>query len=119
MAQALDTVQDYVTDARVLLQDTVADYRYSDAEIVENLNLGLLEMRKLRPDLMIATFGGSIPKYSASSLSTAVACDPQYRMSLLYYVCGMTQLRDDEATTDSRATIFLNKFVSQMLTIGA
>lgn len=119
MTQALDTVADYLADARVLLQDTVEDYRYSNAELVENLNLGLLEMRRLRPDLMIATFGGSIPKYSASSLSTAVKCDVQYRMALLYYVCGQAQLRDDEATQDSRASVFLNKFLSQMLTIGA
>lgn len=119
MAQALDTVADYLAHARVLLQDTVSDYRYSDAELVENLNMGLLEMRRLRPDLMLATFGGSIPKYSESSTSTAVACDVQYRSALLYYVCGQAQLRDDEATTDSRAAVFLNKFTSQMLTIGA
>jgi len=119
MAQALDTVADYIADARVLLQDTVTDYRYSDAELVENLNLGLLEMRRLRPDLMITTFGSTIPKYSSASPSTTVVCDVQYRMALLYYVCGQTQLRDDEATQDSRATIFLNKFTAQLLTIGA
>lgn len=119
MPQALDTVADYIADARVLLQDTVPDYRYSDAELVENLNLGLLEMRRLRPDLMMSTFRSTIPKYSSSSPSTAVACDPQYRVALVYYICGQAQLRDDEATQDARATVFLNKFTSQMLTIGA
>lgn len=119
MAQALDTVADYIAHARVLLQDTVSDYRYSDAELVDNLNMGLLEMRRLRPDLMIASFGTTIPLYSELSTGTAVACDPQYRPALLYYICGQAQLRDDEATTDSRATVFLNKFTAQMLTIGA
>lgn len=117
MAQALDTVADYIADARVLLQDTVSVYRYSDAELIENLNLGLLEMRRLRPDLMIASFSGSIPKYTLSSQT--VACDAMYRPALLYYICGQAQLRDDETTQDSRATVFLNKFTSQMLTIGA
>jgi hypothetical protein len=116
---ALDTVANYITDARVLLQDTVSPYRYSSAEIVENLNLGLLEMRRLRPDLLMSTFRSSIPSYSASSTSTSVAVDVQYRMALLYYICGQAQLRDDEATQDSRASVFLNKFVSQMLTVGA
>lgn len=119
MAQALDTVADYIAHARVLLQDTVVDYRYSDDELVDNLNMGLLEIRRLRPELMLATFNGSIPVYSATSPTTAVACDVQYRPALLYYICGQAQLRDDEATQDQRATVFLNKFTSQMLTIGA
>jgi len=112
----LNTVGDYIADARVLLQDTVADYRYSDAELIENINLGILEMRRLRPDLLLGSFA-SIPRYTVTG--DAVAVDPQYRVALLYYVCGMAQLRDDEATQDSRATVFLNKFTSQMLTIAA
>jgi hypothetical protein len=40
-----------------------------------------------------------------------------YRVSLLYYICGQAQLRDDENTQDARASVFLNKFVAQMLTI--
>lgn len=117
MTQALDTVGDYVSQARVLLQDTVPDYRYSTAELINNLNLGLLEMRRLRPDLMMATFRTSIPKYTYPA--QVVACDPMYRVALLYYICGQAQLRDDEATQDSRATVFLNKFVAQLQTIGA
>lgn len=114
---ALDTVADYVRDARVLLQDTVADYRYSDEELVENLNLGLLEVRRLRPELVRAYFRSSIPTYSSSNMTVAVPMDPQYRVSLLYYICGQAQLRDDENTQDARATVFLNKFAAQMLTI--
>ena len=115
---ALDTVADYVRNARVLLQDTVADYRYSDTELVEGLNLGLLEVRRLRPDLMRSYFRSSIPTYTTTSMSTtAVAMDPMYRVSLLYYICGQAQLRDDENSQDARASVFLNKFVAQMLTI--
>lgn len=115
---ALDTVADYVADARVLLQDAVEPYRYPSAELVENLNLGLLEMRRLRPDLMMTTFRSSIPKYSISSPTTAVACDVQYRMALLYYICGQAQLRDAEEMQDGRALAFLNRFTAQMLTLG-
>ena len=116
---ALDKVSDYVRVARVLLQDTVEDYRYSDAELVENLNLGLLEMRRLRPDLLRAYFRTAIPTYTAttSGLNTLVQVDAQYRVALLYYICGQAQLRDDENNEDARATVFLNKFVAQMLTI--
>ncbi|MCA6318324.1 hypothetical protein [Phenylobacterium sp.] len=117
---ALDTVGDYVARARVLMQDTVdAPYRYSNVELVEALNLALLEARRLRPDLMIAFFKTSIPTYSASSLTTAVSIDEQYRTAFLYYIVGHAQLRDEENTQDARASVFLNKFVSQLLTIMA
>jgi len=114
---ALDTVADYLSSARVLLQDTIAPYRYPDADLVNALNLALLEVRRLRPELVKLYFRTTIPTYSAASTAAAVPFDPQYRVSLVYYICGHAQLRDDEATQDARATIFLNKFTSQMLTI--
>lgn len=116
---ALDTVADYVRDARVLLQDGSQPYRYSDSEIVENINLGLLEMRRLRPELLRSYFSSTIPTFSAGAQTTSVPVDPMYRVALLYYVCGHTQLRDDEGTQDARATVFLNKFTAQMLTIAS
>lgn len=116
---ALDTVADYITDARVLLQDTVEPYRYSSAELVENLNLGLLEMRRLRPDLVRSWLRSSPPSYSVSTPSTSVAVDLQYRSALLYYVCGMAQLRDAEDVQDARSAAFLVKFTNQLVTIPA
>lgn len=116
---ALETVADYIRDARVLLQDTVADYRYSDPELVEALNLGLLEMRRLRSDLLRSYFRTSIPSFSSSAMTAVVPMDQQYRVALLYYICGQAQLRDDEDTQGARATAFLNKFVAQMLSITA
>jgi hypothetical protein len=116
---ALDTVQDYVDRARVLLLDQVEPYRYPTADLVENLNMGILEMRRLRPDLLLSKFRTTLPEYSAGALSTQVDMDPQYRMSLIYYICGHAQLRDDENVQDSRAVTFLNKFTSQLLTLMA
>lgn len=116
---ALDTVQDYIDRARVLLLDTVVPYRYSDADLVENLNMGILEARKLRPDLLRNYFTGSLPDFTTGNLSATVPIDPQYRVAFVYYVCGQAQLRDDENVQDSRAALFLNKFVSQLLTVAA
>lgn len=111
---ALDTVADYIHDARVLLQDEVAPYRYSDAQIVTALNYSLMEVRRIRPDLMKSFFNSTLPSYSATSTSTAVSIDQMYRVAHLYYICGSVQLRDDEATQDARASGFLSKFVAQM-----
>ena len=115
---ALDTVQDYIDRARVLLLDTYnGPYRYSDADLVENLNMGILEARRLRPELFQDFFRTSLPDYDSSNMSATVSIDPQYRMAFVYYICGQAQLRDDENVQDSRAVTFLNKFTSQMLTI--
>jgi hypothetical protein len=116
---ALDTVQDYLDKARVLLQDTVQPYRYSDAELVSCLDEAILECRRLRPDLLRNYFRTSLPDFSPTALTAPVPIDPQYRMAFVYYVTGQAQLRDEENTQDARATVFLNKFVSQLLTIQA
>jgi hypothetical protein len=115
---ALDTVQDYIDRARVLLLDTYdGPYRYSTADLVENLNMGILEARRLRPELFQDSFRTSLPDFSSGAMGTTVPIDPQYRVAFVYYICGQAQLRDDENVQDSRAVTFLNKFTSQMLTI--
>ena len=115
---ALETVADYLAQARSLLQDLVAPYRYSDSELVDYLNMGLLEVRKLRPDLMLAT-PTNVPSYSAFAQATSVAMDPQYRVALLYFTAGQAQLRDQEEVSDARALAFITNFTNQLLANGA
>lgn len=112
----LSTVADYLREARVLLQDTVEEYRYSTDSLISALNMGLLEIRRLRPELVRSYFKTGVPSFSSVDTTETVLMDEQYRMSLLYYICGMAQLRDDEDTQDQRAAGFMNKFVAQMLT---
>lgn len=115
---ALDTVQDYVDRARTLLLDTYAgSYRYSTDDLVEALNMGILEARRLRPDILQSYFRTTLPDFNTSNMNATVPIDPQYRVAFVYYICGQAQLRDDENVQDSRAVTFLNKFTSQMLTI--
>lgn len=116
---ALDTVQDYVDRARVLLQDQVAPYRYPDADLVENLNMGILEARRLRPELLRSYFRSTLPDFSSSAMTDSVPIDPMYRVAFVYYICGQAQLRDEENTQDTRAAAFLNKFVAQMISLQA
>jgi hypothetical protein len=114
---ALDTVQDYIDRARVLLLDQVAPYRYPTPDLVEALNMGVLEARRLRPELFRSSFRTSLPDFSDSNMTEQVPIDPQYRVAFVYYICGHAQLRDDENNQDSRSAAMLNKFVSQMLSI--
>lgn len=114
---ALDTVQDYIDRARPLLLDTVQPYRYSTVDLVEYLNQGMLEARRLRPELFLGSLDAALPEFDTSDLSVAVPIDPMYRVTFVYYICGQAQLRDEENTQDDRAAALLNKFVSQLLSI--
>lgn len=122
MPGALETVGQYITESRRLLQDQIEPYRYPTPDLVDALNIGLMEARRLRADLFLPVF--TIPWFDPSadytdvSFSTKpVPFDPMYRSSLVYYVTGRLQLRDDENTTDQRAAALLTKFTAQMLTI--
>ena len=118
---ALLLVSDYIDDVRVLLQDTVnSPYRYADADLIEALNRGILEACRLRPDIAMAmgwNFTGDPPQFSAGNESAPVPIPAPYKQAFIYYICGTAQLRDEENTQDARATVFLNKFISQLLTV--
>lgn len=114
---ALDTVDDYITASRDLLQDTVdSPYRYSTLTLVNALNFALLEIRKLRPDVLLDYLtSATVPGFTTTEGATAVPVDYQYRMAVVYYICGHAQLRDEDNTQDARSAAFLNKFTSQLL----
>lgn len=118
---ALDTVADYVEQARVLLLDTRSSmYRYSDAEIVAALNIGLQEAYRLRPDLFLTTLDYEVPAYAMpTDAATKVPVEIGFRQAFVYYIVGRCQLRDQEDTTDQRAGALLQKFVGQLLAVAS
>lgn len=127
----LETVQDYVTQARVLLQDLVQPYRYDDASLVTALNLAFYEIARIRPDILIGinitqrtvsqidTGDADVPNYDAAYLTDVVPLPAQYRVAALYYICGNAQLRDTEDVQDARASAFINRFTQQLLTVAS
>lgn len=118
---ALDTVQQYVDRARTLLLDTNEPYRYPTVDLVDALNEGVLEARRIRPDLFRSFFRATagLPEYDVNVMTAQVEIDQQYRVSFVYYIVGQIQLRDEEDLQDSRAAAFLNKFTSQLLSVQA
>lgn len=111
----LATLGDYLAESRRLLQDTVVPYRYPDLDLIEALNIGLMEARRVRADLFLPNF--DVPVFAPGQEASSVNFDPMYRSSLVYYVVGRAQLRDDEQTQDARAASLLTKFTAQMLSI--
>lgn len=115
---ALDQVQDYVSDARTLLQDVIAPYRYTDAELIVALNVTMLEARRLRPDLFLGD--GTTTNFSDPAPFTAVNTDtvdiePGFRPAIVYGVCGHALLRDQEDIQDARSQAFMGFFSERLL----
>jgi hypothetical protein len=113
----LETVGDYLTEARVLLQDTRVPYRYPDADIIRALSIGMQEAYRLRADLFLSALDFKVP--DLVNTTDPVPIEVGYRQGFVYYMVGRIQLRDQEDTTDQRAGALLQKFVGQMLTIAS
>ncbi len=105
----LGSVEAYVADARVLLLDKVRPYRYEDEEVLAALNLVLLEVRRLRPDIFITRLGNEVPAFLEIN-ATVVPIEPQFRMAIVFGMVSYTLMRDDEEIQDSRTNTFYDKF---------
>jgi len=106
---------DLLDQIRILLQDTdnsgSSGYRYTDDSIVMNINQGMLEMFRIRPDIFLET-SYTVPQFETSALDVPWPLEQQWIPPLVYYAVGMTQVRDDEGTQDTRASAFLTKFTA-------
>lgn len=112
----LDTVADYITDARVLLLDQVAPYRYDDTSLLESLNFALLEARRQRADLFVHNrrTHGRVPTFAVND-NSFVPIEDQFRIGILYGMCGYVISRDQEDVQDERSSLFLN-YMANVLT---
>jgi hypothetical protein len=112
----MQTVQDYITASRILLQDTTPAPRYPDTDFQLALDIALDEAYRIRPDFFI-----NLPPVSiVTQPLTFVPPIPRgYQSAFLYYITGQVQLRDAEEVTDARSGAMLNKFTSQLLTTPA
>jgi len=102
-----------VTQARVLLQDVDAD-RWSDDVLYTSLNMGLLEARRLRPDFYRDTME-FIPRYDPDDdVNEPVSFPVEFIPALINYMVGLVQMSDAEDTTDARAAVLLNTFITKL-----
>lgn len=113
MSTALATITDYVNDARDLLQDTIAPFRYDDTALVNAMNVTLLEGRRLRPDLFVYNnrpLGQrGVQSFQANDGSELIMEEP-FRLGFLYGMAAQTITRDQEDIQDERAGIFMSFF---------
>jgi hypothetical protein len=104
----LETVADYISDARTLLLDNISPYRYDDDSLIVALNVTLLEARRVRPDLFVFC-GPKVQHFTSDDIEakTIVKMEEQFRLAILHGLVGHALERDQEDVQDQRATAFL------------
>lgn len=111
-----NTVADYIKDARILLQDRIPEFRYSDDSLLTALNVTMLKTRYIRPDFFVFNLdtNGQVQHFEAVD-ATYVNIEPQFRSAIVHGICGHALERDQEDVQDIRATTFLQIFNNQLL----
>jgi hypothetical protein len=110
----LEVVDDYIAEARKLLQDTVSPYRYSDADLVLGLNLALIEGRRVRPDLFLSDFDSVVQSFT-SMAGQQVSMEYQFRLAFVYGIASYVMRRDQEDIVDARSDSFDGVFHDMLL----
>jgi len=112
----LNTVANYVTEARVLLQDGVTPFRYDNASLLVALNLTLLEARRVRPDLFVYNhkYNGQAQAFTAVD-DTYVDIEPQFRLGIIYGTVAHAYARDQEDYSAEQASTFFSMFDAVLL----
>lgn len=122
MAKTLDNLVDEV---RLMLKDRRAGgpYRYTNTDVLESINSGFRELKRLRPDAYLGCCtddgGVALPSYVEADLAqvpaTPFPLDEIFFMALVFYAVGKLQLGDDEFAIDNRAMTLLGGFRQSML----
>ena len=103
-----------VREVRGILQDEAVPLRYPDQTLVDAINLAIDEMWRIRPDLFHgpSLLAGQPPHIVVTLAAPAPVIDLPafYHTSLVAFVAGWAELRDDQFTQDGRAATLLKAF---------
>lgn len=124
----------YIKDVRTLLQDQIQPFRYATSSLVDALNLIIMEVRRLRPDLLI-DYLDQVPQYDWNSKLNGVSnaagdgdsddddnptwtawvpIEQQFRQALVLGIVGHALKRNQEDIEDERATGFVQAFENML-----
>jgi hypothetical protein len=118
-AGGFGTVGNIVGQIRTLLQDTDITggvFRYSTDGIIQNINQGLLELYRLRPDVFLE-LDFQVPIFPTNTLDSMWPLEDQWIPPIVYFAAGLTQMRDEEGTQDNRANLFMSRFTSSVMSV--
>ena len=105
------TFQEQITGIREILNDVDA-VRWSDTDLMRYGNECVREIRRIRPDLFLGTYGQAIPTYV---LADTFPLDVEYLKYLDDYMIHRAHMREEEYVDDQRAVAFLATFRAGLL----
>lgn len=111
----MPTIGDLFTAARAILNDTssvAGPPRYTDDDLMLAFNQGLMEARGRRPDAFLSMgLRVGLPLFRApDDLAVPFPLDQIFYPLFVYFVVGWAELREDEFTSETRATVLINRF---------
>ena len=110
------TFQSIIDEARVLLNDEAMDEstvtRYTATQLLGYARQGLVEARRVRPDLFLSNLTGAFPTYT---VDYTVPMPEEYHVCLADYITHRAELRDDEFAVDGRASALYQKFKAGLM----
>lgn len=98
-----------IKQVRYDLQDEDAsNYRYGDERLVDTLNMALLDIWRLRPDLFLAA-NWTLVEYTVVNLTdgTVLPIADIYFSVVTKLIVGYVQLENDSVAPDSKAALML------------
>jgi hypothetical protein len=110
---ALETINEYIDDGRVLLQDLIPPHRYSDESLIVAMNVTILEARRIRPDLFVyhkRSDGSYGVQQFQKRDGTIFRMEEQFRLAFVHGLVAHALERDQEDIQDARASTFMQIF---------
>lgn len=110
------TAQDAITETRIILQDTVEPYRYPTSDLVRYLNNGMYELKRIRPDVFLNYCNKDLPQFidDPDDFEEELPFSTIFFQSMVLFITGYAEIRDDEYAVDSRAALLLGAFTTQL-----
>jgi len=102
-------IADFVRQVRETVQDLDGD-RYTDSRIVAAINMGILEMRRMRPDYFIGRYGE--PPYQAVDATEVYPLAMETMPALVMYAVGFLAMADDEEGANALAQQGMQVFMT-------
>ena len=111
---------DVITRARIMLNDTVATYRFSDTDLLSHLNDGIQACIELRPDLAHNDAGTTDTFADLTAIGGSIGLDDYLRVPLAHYVAYRAFGGDDPDTANqTKADTHYKLFVEGLYGSGA
>lgn len=112
------TVADAIAQARFILLDERAPYRFAETQLQSFVQQGVEVALRLRPDLLVGTGGWAAPTNLQLTDPLPAAIDAQYFTPLCAYVAALVESQDDQFTSDGRLAFLLTRFQTSLLGVG-